>query len=122
MFFTSKEREAIALMGVAMQAADGKTDSYEIFANNAMFAKIQITQAEIQEAQAMQIQDAIPILSAMTNDKKEIVSAYLGALMVIDGDIAAAEVALWRFVSTMCLFPLMEISEAAEKFRKFLEQ
>lgn len=122
MFFTSKEKQAIAVVGLLMQEVDGKTDKREVDANKAMFAKIQVTQADINAANTMQVGEAITVLSAMTEDKKDLVASFLGALMIVDGEADETEVTLWQFVSTMCSFPNMNILDACLKFKQFLLQ
>lgn len=120
MFFTNKEKQAIVLMAVHMQAADGKADEKETLTNQLMFLKMQVSPNDIEAAKEMSFGDAITTLSAMTNEKKDVISAFLGALMAVDGDIDDNEMALWKFVSAMCSFPKMNVVDAIVKFKQFI--
>lgn len=122
MYFSSKEKQAIVLMALNMQKADGIIDEKETLVNKGMFLTIQLSSEEFKSALNLPFGEAISILSDMSDNKKEVVSAFLGALMAVDGDIDDKELLLWNFVSAICSFPIMTIEEAIATFQQYINQ
>ena len=52
----------------------------------------------------------------MATEEKDFISAFLGSLIVVDGHIDDKEMTLWKFISTICGFPTMNIQTAIERF------
>lgn len=63
------------------------------------------------DAKAMPASNAISIISMLTSEEKRYVTAFLGALMAIDG-VDPAEMQLWILTSDLCGLPTMSINEA----------
>jgi uncharacterized membrane protein YebE (DUF533 family) len=52
------------------------------------------------------------IVSNMNAEEKRYVTAFLGTLICVDGDIQDSEMKLWSLVSALCDLPTMNIMEA----------
>jgi hypothetical protein len=48
----------------------------------------------------------------MNAEEKRYVTAFLGTLICVDGDIQDSEMKLWSLVSALCDLPTMNIMEA----------
>lgn len=57
---------------------------------------------------------ALARISEMSSEKKRYVCAFLGAMMIVDGDVDESEKKLWGLVSAFCEFPEMTVGEAVK--------
>lgn len=65
---------------------------------------------------AMKPLAALNIISAFNDEQKKYINAFLGNIISIDGDIADAELALWRLVGELCDLPKMSVRQAINLF------
>ena len=59
---------------------------------------------------------AMNIIAGFNDDQKKYINAFLGNIISIDGDIADAELALWRLVGELCDLPKMSVRQAINLF------
>ncbi len=116
MTFTGIEMAAISKLALAMAAADGKVEKTELAYIALELTRFGVKDADpiLKGADEMDPTIALSIVSKMTREEKKYVTAYLGALMAVNGDIADKELALWKLTSSLCGLPTMNISEAIE--------
>lgn len=116
MRFSTNEFSAVLHLSKAMVLADGKVEQIELAAIANEFKRFGIEQAMtdilLQKADNLEFSEVISIVSKMSYENKKYVAAFLGAIMVIDGNISDSETALWRLVSTLCGLPTMTVKEA----------
>ena len=116
--FSYKEMAAIISLARIMSIADGKADKNEsiMIANEALRFGISSDDLKslLQQANDMNTIEIVSIIAVMTDAQKRYVTAFLGTLMAIDGDIDDNEMKLWSFVSMACKLPEMNIREAIE--------
>lgn len=120
MLFTNKEKSAIVRVAVEMQGADGKDDVKEYLLNAAVFQKFHIGNAEIDNAKCISLLEALSTIASMATEEKDFISAFLGSLIVVDDHIDDKEMTLWKFISTICGFPTMNIQTAIERFQQYM--
>ena len=116
--FTRIEYAAITKLAADMASADGNADPMET-AFMALEAKRFNLQGEdvknlLSLATEMTPADAIGIVSKLDDKHKRYVAAYLGTMIVVDGDKDDKELALWRLISTLANLPTMNIAEAQQ--------
>lgn len=116
--FTRIEYAAITKLAADMASADGNADPMET-AFMALEAKRFNLQGEdvknlLSLATEMTPADAIGIVSKLDDKHKRYVTAYLGTMIVVDGDKDDKELALWRLISTLANLPTMNIAEAQQ--------
>ena len=105
-------------MAISMVGADGRSDEreMEVVTNEltrfgaSPFQMLALTR----EAQNMESQKAIGIISNFDYEQKKYVSSYLAVIMIADGEIDEKELALWQLVSLLCGLPVMDISQAVD--------
>lgn len=114
MYFTTREKQAIQRMAVAMIAADGKVAIEEVIVNKIFNDKFGITSSDIDASSSMDLQTAISIVKNMTESERRMVCAYLGTILASDKDIDKNEMLLWSLLTSQCDFPEMSIVEAAK--------
>lgn len=59
---------------------------------------------------------ALNIIEHFNAEQKKYINAFLGNIISIDGDIADAELALWRLVGELCDLPKMSVRQAINLF------
>lgn len=113
--FSKNEMAAIIKLALLMASADGYADEKEGKMIKTEMLRFGMTTNEMQNlcivANDMTPQDAMKCVASMSPAQKRYVTAYLGTLMVIDGDKDDAEMALWKFVSSACNLPTMTIAD-----------
>lgn len=116
MTFSGQELAALIKFGVAMAQADGHVDKVEELTIASELTNFGVNPTEapnlLAASAAMEMSDALAIITLMTNEQKKYACGYLAAIMTADGEIADAEVKLWRLVCTLGNFPSMNIQEA----------
>lgn len=116
------ELSAIANLAVRMAHADGQVDASEIdvIANGFKYFDVPLEQAKslILMARAANEEDAIAIVSAMPNEHKEFVAAWLAAVVIADGVIDDREQKLLNYYGRRCGLPSLTIEQALEKVKK----
>ena len=114
--FSRIEYAAITKLAADMASADGKADPMET-----AFIALEAKRFNLQDndvksllslATEMTPADAIGIVSKLDDKHKRYVTAYLGTMIVVDGDKDDKEIALWRLISSLANLPTMNISEA----------
>lgn len=118
MIFTNQELSAILRLAHAMANADGKITEEETKMIVLELSRFGVDQtkakllAEIGDK--MTYPEACQIISRMTNEEKRYVTAYLGTMICIDGDINDSEMKLWSLITALCDLPEMNIAEAIQ--------
>lgn len=120
--FFENEKSAIVCVVEAMVLIDGEVHKKEMLFNMLILSKLDIKEEQFDQGSKCDLSVACRILRAMSSGKKKLVSAMLGVLLSIDGDINEKELMLWRTVSTACEFPTMSILDAKEYFTDFLSE
>jgi uncharacterized tellurite resistance protein B-like protein len=118
MRFSRNEMVAIMKLALDMAAADGKMDEKEtklIALHSASFG-LNETNFESIFTEAISIKSglAMSVVSNMSSSQKRYVTAYLGSMIAVDGDIDDAEMKLWSLISALCDLPTMSVREALE--------
>lgn len=113
--FYKDELTAIFRIALSMVLADGKVTELEMGGLRSELNRFGIRGNQIDkllaDAKAMPASNAISIISMLTSEEKRYVTAFLGALMAIDG-VDPAEMQLWVLTSDLCGLPTMSINEA----------
>ncbi len=114
MTFTTVEMTAITKLALTMAAADGNVEKSELAYIALEMSRFGVKDSDpiIDGANALDASDALSIVSRMSSEEKKYVTAYLGTVMAVNGDIDDKELALWRLTSLLCGLPSMTISEA----------
>lgn len=118
MFFTNQELAAILRLAHAMANADNKITSEETLVIVNEMSRFGIDQNKgrlIGEMGAnMSYAECCQVVSKMTAEEKRYVTAFLGTLICVDGDIKDSEMKLWSLMSALCDLPTMNIMEAVQ--------
>lgn len=118
MQFSGQELAAVMKMAIAMVGADGRSDEreMEVVRNELTRFGASVGQmlALTREAQSMEFQKAIGIISQFDYERKKYVSSCLAVIMIADGEIDDKEVALWQLVSLLCGLPEMDVNQAVD--------
>ncbi len=118
MQFSGNELAAVLKMAMAMIGADGRIDvrEMEVVRNELtrFGASVGQMKALTDEAQKMEFDKAVGIISNFDYERKEYVSSYLAIIMISDGEIDDKEVALWQLVSLLCGLPEMDVNQAID--------
>ena len=118
MKFSKNEMAAIFKLGKMMVTADGKIEDVEVLAIATELARFGVPENHVDEIEKlgdkMAPAELLAEVAAMDAEQKRYVAAYLGGILVCDGDIDDAEVKLWTLVSEMCDLPRMNIVQAVE--------
>lgn len=112
MKFKSYEKSAVTCLLALIVGADGEIHERELALSSLFFAKLGMTTEDLQAGEAMSSAQAFSIISGMASDKRKLVCALLGDVIMVDGDVDAREMAVWRAISSICNFPEMNIGEA----------
>lgn len=118
MQFSGNELAAVLKMAMAMIGADGRIDvrEMEVVRNELtrFGASVGQMKALTDEAQKMEFDKAVGIISNFDYERKKYVSSYLAIIMISDGEIDDKEVALWQLVSLLCGLPEMDVNQAID--------
>lgn len=116
MTFTEQELSAILKLAFAMVKADGKIAEEEVklITNELLRFGVIDSQKLLKQKDTLTQLDACSIISRMANEEKKYVTAYLGTIMCIDGEIQKSELTMWTLISTLCNLPKMSIQEAVD--------
>ena len=116
MRLTDNELAAIIHLAKAMAAADGKVESIELLVIARELSRFGVDSSKsntlLTRSDTMEFSSAIATVSNMSVDNKRYVTAYLGTLMCVDGNVSDSEKALWSLVSLLCGLPTMSIKAA----------
>lgn len=119
--FTNREYTAILSFAKKMTLADGRLDDSEKIMLVMEAQRFGIGRNKLVNlldvSDNMEADEAIALIATMTDAQKRYVSALLGTIMAIDGDIDDKELALWQMVSFVCKLPEMSINDAIEYMR-----
>jgi len=119
MTFNKSEQAAIARVGKILILADGKLNEDEMAQYDMELSRIGVSSAEelqevLEVSEGLEPAAACAIISQMDDDKKTYVAAFLGTLIVVDGEKDSREVAAWGVVGQFCGLPSMTIGEAVK--------
>ncbi|MBQ9585501.1 MAG: TerB family tellurite resistance protein [Muribaculaceae bacterium] len=118
MKFTGEELAAVLKMAVAMIGADGRSDEKEMEVVREELTRFGTSPQQMldltKDAQMMEFERAVGIISKFDIERKKYVSSYLAVIMIADGKIDDKEVALWQLVSLLCGFPEMDLNQAVD--------
>ncbi|MBR6104067.1 MAG: hypothetical protein IKP81_03330 [Paludibacteraceae bacterium] len=116
--FARREMSAIITLAKAMALADGELDKREVSMMLKEALRFGITPTDfmnlLQRTDSMELEETFAVVAAMNNAQKRYVTAYLGTMMAVDGNIDDAEIKLWNFVSLICKLPTMNIVDAID--------
>ena len=114
--FTHKEMAAIIALAKAMALADGNLDKREVSMMSKEALRFGIAPNEVmnllQKSDNMEPEETFAVVAVMNDAQKRYVTAYLGTMMAVDGNINDTERKLWNFVSLICKLPTMNIVDA----------
>ena len=114
--FNQREMTAIIKVALAMSVADGTCENNESSFMAQEAHRFNITGDDLnmllEGCKNMDGQTAVAELATMTDAQKRYVTAYLGTLMAVDGEISEKELSLWRLMTELCKLPSMSISDA----------
>lgn len=116
--FTRQEMAAIIKLGTVMAAADRHLHENETTMMATEALRFNLSEKDfgqmLTSSDKMEAKEALFTIATMTDSQKRYVTAYLGTLMSIDGNIDDKEMALWSMVSSLCKLPTMSIADAIE--------
>lgn len=117
MTFNKEEKIAIAKVGKILVLADGSINENEMAAYDLELKRVGVKDSEellevLDGAEALDAAEACLILSKMDDERKKYVTAFLGTLIVIDGEKDPRELAAWGVVTKFCGLPNMSIADA----------
>jgi len=123
MNFTREEQIAIAKVGQVLILADGQIHENEMASYDLELSRIGVTSSEelmevLNAAESIDEADAYKVIARMDAEHKEYVTAFLGTLIVIDGEKDARELRTWGAVTEFCGLPNMSISDAVQYMKK----
>lgn len=119
MYFTNEEKKAIVSVASGMLLADGSVDAKEVAFNAIVFKALGISQDELKYGLETPLSDALQVIKKMLPHEKRFVAAYLGSVIIADGDISDRETTLWRAISTICELPTMSLAESPSIMKEF---
>ncbi len=118
MNFSFDDRKAIYCIARAMVLADDEVVVNEMKALATGMSMIGSTPEELMDFEnsneSFEPSDAVTHIAGFNSEKKEFVCAFLGTLIVVDGDVDANELRLWGLTTYFCDLPTMSISDAME--------
>ena len=112
--------EMVSIMKLAMQmaAADGKLADEELATISSHAMSFGIEEEDLKQiltdAASVKPEVALSVVANMTPSQKRYVTAYLGTIVAVDGDIDDSEIKLWSLISALCDLPTMSIREATK--------
>lgn len=108
--------EIIAIYKVAKMMADADgvylNEEKECIVEEMQRLGIENLETIVLDNENLKTLDAFIIIDKFSFESKKYVSAFLGKLMSVDGDIADIELALWRFICQVCNLPIMTNRQA----------
>lgn len=119
MTFTEKQLTAILKVGTLMVFADGRVENAETMVVAQEFARLGVRDGERFKrlhnlSEAMSNEDMFSTITNMNYEQKKYVTAFLGVILAIDGNIDDKEMALWTLTSLICKLPQMNINDAID--------
>ena len=116
--FNGRELSAVVRLAWEMILADGKVEEIETKTLALELLRFGVDENQcpvlIAAAQSMEASEAIAIVSLLKDNEKKYVAAFLGTIMAIDRNIDDAEMKLWKFISTICRLPTMNVAQALQ--------
>ena len=116
--FTRQEMTAIMKVASIMATADGTLHEKEATMMTIEALRFNLSEEDVKKmlplSNEMDAKEALLAIATMTDSQKRYVTAYLGTMMAVDGNIDDKEMALWRMISTICKLPTMNISDAIQ--------
>ncbi len=118
MYFSYDEKRAVYCIAKAMVLADNNVDRNEMQVLVQEMRRMGCSQDELIQIEesnsSIKPTVALARISEMSSEKKRYVCAFLGAMMIVDGDVDESEKKLWGLVSAFCEFPEMTVGEAVK--------
>ena len=118
MFFSFDDRKAVYCIARAMVFADGNVAENEMKVLTTEMIRIGSTPDELigfeKSLNSYQPSDAVSRISSFNTEKKEYFCAFLGALIIVDGNVDDNEMKLWALTSHICGLPTMSVGDALE--------
>ena len=116
MFFTNNELTAITRMALFVSEADGKQRQKETDAIVYELQRCGIPHEScpiiIVNALSMSFHEAVQIIRPIDTERKKYITAFLGILACVDGEIDKTEMDMWSQISFECNLPAMTLQEA----------
>ena len=118
MKFSGEELAAVMKLGMAMVAADGRSDKAEFEVVTKELTRFGASLVQIlalaEKSKQMEFEKAIELVSHFDYERKKYVASYLAVIMIADGEIDEKEVALWQLVTMVCDLPEMDVEQAVD--------
>ena len=119
MGLTRRQLVALAQLVAAMFASDEKLKK-EFFVMEEGFWHLteSVDRADqvkvLSEARNMDSSEAVSIIRNLDEDQKFIVTAFLGAMCAVDGDIADTEMVVYNLIARLYNLPMMNVAQIIE--------
>lgn len=114
--FNERELSAIYKLGITMATADGRVYKDELDVIVHELIRFGVTEKDLLtitgSAKKMEPATSIGIVSMMDSERKKYVAAFLGTILMVDGDIDQREMSFWNLISNLAGLPKMSIGEA----------
>ncbi len=121
MIFTNQEMAAILKMAQVIANADGKVAREEMSLMALELARFGVSTEKgkliLSISHNLEASEAVAIISRMNPEEKKYVTAYLGTMICVDGNIDNKELLLWAGISEICNLPQMSIKDAIEHMK-----
>lgn len=125
MQLTRRQLVALANLVATMMRADGKLQK-EFFVMEKVFWDLteSVDRADqvkvLSEAANMDSSEVVSIIRNLDEKQKIDVTAFLGAMCAVDGDIADTEMAVYRLIALLCNLPMMNVAQSVELKKCFV--
>ena len=116
--FNREELAAVLKMANAMIAVDGKIEDVETSLLGREMVRLRVNESEFniayRRSEEMKYGEALRTISLFDWPRKKYLSAFLGTIMAIDGELNADEIKLWNYTAELCELPRLSLEEATE--------
>ncbi len=108
-------------MVIAMATADGvireEEKNFIAYELSRFGVKPEQLNALIDSTVALPFDEAIAAISAMDEERKFYVSAFMGGVMSCDGEVDMTELRLWQYTCALCALPKITLDQANDYIR-----
>ena len=116
--FNREELAAVLKMVNAMIAVDGKIEDVETSLLGREMVRLKVNESEFNIAYnrsgEMKYGEALRTISMFDWPRKKYLSAFLGTIIAIDGELNTDEIKLWNYTAELCELPCLSLEEATE--------
>ena len=116
--FNREELAAVLKMANAMIVVDGKTEDVETSLLGREMVRLKVNESEFniayRRSEEMKYGEALRTISLFDWPRKKYLSAFLGTIIAIDGELNTDEIKLWNYTAELCELPRLSLEEATE--------